>query len=66
MEMRMDFHNISLRKVSLILLKNMAVNACVILERICTCGAWIMVGGKNFRDVTDQVWSPEKRIAGIG
>ncbi len=50
-------------KLPLILLKNMAVNAGPMLERTCTCGASIMVGGKNFRDVTDQVWSPEKRIA---
>ncbi|MBH5318338.1 amidohydrolase [Paenibacillus sp. GSMTC-2017] len=32
------------------------------LNRTCTCGATIMVAGKSFRDVTDQVWSPEKRI----
>lgn len=34
-----------------------------VLHRTCTCGANIMVGGKVFREVTDQVWSPEKRIA---
>ncbi|EIT86162.1 2-amino-3-carboxymuconate-6-semialdehyde decarboxylase [Fictibacillus macauensis ZFHKF-1] len=33
-----------------------------VLQRNCACGASIMVGGKNFRDVTDQVWCPEKRI----
>ncbi|MEC0238469.1 amidohydrolase family protein [Paenibacillus dokdonensis] len=33
-----------------------------ILNRTCTCGATIMVAGKPFREVTDQVWSPEKRI----
>ncbi len=33
------------------------------LEKTCSCGANIMVEGKVFRDVTDQVWSPEKRIA---
>lgn len=32
------------------------------LEKTCSCGANIMVAGKVFRDVTDQVWSPEKRI----
>lgn len=32
------------------------------LERTCACGANIMVAGKVFREVTDQVWSPEKRI----
>ncbi len=33
-----------------------------VLQHTCTCGANIMVGGKVFREVTDQVWSPEKRI----
>lgn len=33
-----------------------------ILNRTCTCGATIMVAGKSFREVTDQVWSPKKRI----
>ncbi|MFC5589718.1 amidohydrolase family protein [Sporosarcina soli] len=32
------------------------------LEKTCSCGANIMVAGKVFREVTDQVWSPEKRI----
>ncbi|MFJ7668050.1 amidohydrolase family protein [Lysinibacillus sp. NPDC097195] len=32
------------------------------LEKTCTCGANIMVAGQVFREVTDQVWSPEKRI----
>lgn len=32
------------------------------MHRTCTCGANIMVGGKVFREVTDKVWSPEKRI----
>jgi len=31
-------------------------------EKTCTCGANIMVAGQVFREVTDQVWSPEKRI----
>ncbi|USK36576.1 amidohydrolase (plasmid) [Bacillus sp. F19] len=33
-----------------------------VLQPTCSCGANIMVGGKVFREVTDQVWSPEKRI----
>lgn len=32
------------------------------LEKTCSCGANIMVEGKVFRDITDQAWSPEKRI----
>lgn len=34
-----------------------------VLEKTCSCGANIMVEGKLFREVTDQVWDPEKRIA---
>lgn len=33
-----------------------------VLEKTCSCGANIMVEGKLFREVTDQVWDPEKRI----
>ncbi|WP_174614626.1 amidohydrolase family protein [Virgibacillus ihumii] len=32
------------------------------LEKTCSCGANIMIDGNVFREVTDQVWSPEKRI----
>lgn len=32
------------------------------LEKTCACGANIMVEGKVFRDITDQAWSPKKRI----
>ncbi|MBP1947142.1 amidohydrolase family protein [Virgibacillus litoralis] len=33
-----------------------------VLEKTCSCGANIMIEGNVFREVTDQVWSPEKRI----
>lgn len=33
-----------------------------VLQQKCSCGADIMVSGKVFREVTDQVWDPEKRI----
>ena len=33
-----------------------------VLEKTCSCGANIMIGGENFREVTNQVWSPTKRI----
>lgn len=32
------------------------------LEKTCSCGANIMVEGKVFREVTDQVWNPKKRM----
>lgn len=34
-----------------------------VMEQKCSCGADIMVSGKLFREVTDQVWDAEKRIA---
>ncbi|RNB90504.1 amidohydrolase [Brevibacillus fluminis] len=34
-----------------------------IMHRTCACGANIMVGGKVFREITDQCWDPQKRIA---
>lgn len=34
-----------------------------ILQPTCSCGANIMVGGKLFREITDQCWDPQKRIA---
>src|SRR5690625_853030 len=33
-----------------------------VLEKTCSCGANIVMEGKNFREVTDQVWSPTRRI----
>ncbi|MFG6120116.1 amidohydrolase family protein [Thalassobacillus sp. B23F22_16] len=32
------------------------------LNQTCACGANIMIEGNVFREVTDQVWDPEKRI----
>ncbi|MGO0060159.1 amidohydrolase family protein [Brevibacillus fluminis] len=34
-----------------------------IMHLTCACGANIMVGGKVFREITDQCWDPQKRIA---
>lgn len=33
-----------------------------VMEQKCSCGADIMVSGNLFREVTDQVWDPQKRI----
>lgn len=33
-----------------------------VMEQKCSCGADIMVSGNLFREVTDQVWDPKKRI----
>lgn len=37
-----------------------------VLQQKCSCGADIMVNGKVFREVTDQVWDPKKRIEDMG
>ncbi|AJI24880.1 amidohydrolase [Priestia megaterium] len=63
MEMRIDFHTHIIPESFPDFAQKYGGERWPVLERTCTCGASIMVGGKNFRDVTDQVWSPEKRIA---
>ena len=37
-----------------------------VMEQKCSCGADIMVSGNLFREVTDQVWDPQKRIEDMG
>ncbi|GIN19522.1 hypothetical protein J1TS3_06560 [Siminovitchia fordii] len=61
MEMRVDFHTHIIPED----IPNFAKKyggRWPVLEKTCSCGANIMVSGKNFREVTEQVWSPEKRI----
>lgn len=60
--MRIDFHTHVIPEDLPDLTKKYGGERWPILKRTCACGANIMVGGKIFREVTDQVWSPEKRI----
>jgi aminocarboxymuconate-semialdehyde decarboxylase len=62
MEMRVDFHTHIIPEDFTELTKHLTGEKWPKLERTCACGANIMVAGKVFREVTDQVWSPEKRI----
>ncbi|MFH7817913.1 amidohydrolase family protein [Neobacillus thermocopriae] len=61
--MRVDFHTHIIPENFTELTRNLTGERWPKLERTCACGANIMVAGKVFREVTDQVWSPEKRIA---
>lgn len=60
--MRVDFHTHIIPESLTELTKHFQGEKWPQLHRTCACGANIMVGGKIFREVTDQVWSPEKRI----
>ena len=59
--MRVDFHTHIIPENISELTKHLMEKSGQ-LKRTCACGANIMVAGKVFREVTDQVWSPEKRI----
>ncbi|MGF9909672.1 amidohydrolase family protein [Brevibacillus porteri] len=60
--MRVDFHTHIIPEDIPNLAERFHGERWPILHRTCTCGANIMVGGKVFREVTDQVWDPQKRI----
>ncbi|TCP28995.1 aminocarboxymuconate-semialdehyde decarboxylase [Scopulibacillus darangshiensis] len=60
--MRVDFHTHIIPEDLPDFAKKYGQDQWPIMHRTCACGANIMVGGKVFREVTDQVWSPEKRI----
>ncbi|WP_429841670.1 amidohydrolase family protein [Brevibacillus sp. FIR094] len=60
--MRVDFHTHIIPEALPNLAERFHGERWPVLHRTCTCGANIMVGGKVFREVTDQVWDPQKRI----
>ncbi|MED1918906.1 amidohydrolase family protein [Brevibacillus sp. DP1.3A] len=60
--MRVDFHTHIIPEDLPNLAERFQGERWPVLHRTCTCGANIMVGGKVFREVTDQVWDPQKRI----
>ncbi|MCM2534684.1 amidohydrolase [Neobacillus pocheonensis] len=63
MEMRVDFHTHIIPENFPDFAKKYQNDKWNILQPTCSCGANIMIAGKVFREVTDQVWSPEKRIS---
>ncbi|MFF0826361.1 amidohydrolase family protein [Brevibacillus sp. NPDC003359] len=60
--MRVDFHTHIIPEDLPNLAERFHGERWPVLHRTCTCGANILVGGKVFREVTDQVWDPQKRI----
>lgn len=62
METRVDFHTHIIPEEIPDFVERFGSGKWPTLEKTCSCGANIMVEGKVFREVTDQVWSPEKRI----
>ncbi|WP_091585852.1 amidohydrolase family protein [Alteribacillus bidgolensis] len=62
MEMRIDFHTHIIPQDIPNFTEKYGQDRWPLLHQTCTCGANIMVGGKVFREVTDQVWDPNKRI----
>lgn len=60
--MRVDFHTHIIPEDIPNFVEKFSGERWPTLEKTCSCGANIMVAGKVFREVTDQVWSPEKRI----
>lgn len=62
MEARVDFHTHIIPENFPNFTKKYEDDRWPTLEKTCSCGANIMVQSKVFREVTDQVWSPEKRI----
>jgi aminocarboxymuconate-semialdehyde decarboxylase len=60
--MRVDFHTHIIPEDLPNLAERFRGERWPVLERTCACGANIMVAGKVFREVTDQVWDPVKRI----
>lgn len=60
--MRVDFHTHIIPEDLPNLAEKYQTDRWPVLQRTCTCGANIMVAGKVFREVTNQVWDPAKRI----
>ena len=60
--MRVDFHTHIIPEDIPDFVERFGGGRWTTLEKMCSCGDNIMVEGKVFREVTDQVWSPEKRI----
>ncbi|MEI3609162.1 amidohydrolase family protein [Pseudogracilibacillus sp. SO10305] len=62
MEKRVDFHTHIIPEQIPDFNEKYGADRWPTLEKTCSCGANIMVEGNVFREVTDQVWDPEKRI----
>lgn len=59
---KIDFHTHIISEEFLNLAEKYNDDRWPTLEKTCDCGANIMIKGKNFREITDQTWSAEKRL----
>jgi len=62
MEMRIDFHTHIIPEEIPNFVEKYGSQKWPVLKKTCSCGADIYLEGEKFREVTDQVWSAEKRI----
>lgn len=60
--MRIDFHTHIIPEDLPDFTQQFGRDRWPVLQRTCSCGANIMVGGKLFRQITDQCWEPQRRI----
>jgi len=61
--MRVDFHTHIIPEDFPNFVEKFSGERWPVMQRTCTCGANIMVGGKVFREITDQCWDPARRIS---
>lgn len=59
---KVDFHTHVISEDFLNLAEKYEDERWPIVSKTCSCGANILVNGKNFREITDQAWDPKKRI----
>lgn len=60
--LKIDFHTHIIAEDFLNLAKKYNDDRWPVLQKKCSCGANIMIKGKNFREITNQAWDPQKRI----
>src|SRR5699024_8000396 len=60
--MRIDFHTHIIPEEIPNFVEKYGSQKWPVLKKTCSCGADIYLEGEKFREVTDQVWSAEKRI----
>ncbi|RLL44831.1 amidohydrolase [Oceanobacillus piezotolerans] len=60
--LRVDFHTHIISENFLNLAEKYNDDHWPVLEKTCSCGAKIMIQGKNFREITNQAWDAEERI----
>lgn len=59
---KVDFHTHVISEDFLNLAEKYGDERWPTVNKTCSCGANILVNGKNFREITDQAWDAKKRI----